>query len=176
MATVLGLSMGGYVALAMAALRPARLAGLILCDTRASADSEAGRQAREDGIRTVRAGHVGEFLDGMPVRLLSSKAPDALKRRVRTLSEQKAESIALALAAMRDRPDRNALLPSLKLPSLVLVGSDDTVTPPSDSRSMAQAIPGARFVELAGAGHLSMLEQPEPFARAVADFLDENRL
>jgi 3-oxoadipate enol-lactonase len=176
MATVAGLSMGGYVALAMAALHPARAAGLALCDTRASADSEAARQARQDGISKVKSGGLNEFLDGTPVRLLSSKASDALKRRVRTLSEQKAEAIVEALAAMRDRPDRTALLPSLRVPALVLVGSDDTVTPPSEARAMAQSIPGARFVELAGAGHLSMLEQPDAFVGALQAFLDENNL
>jgi pimeloyl-ACP methyl ester carboxylesterase len=173
MATVAGLSMGGYVALAVAARHPARLAGLALCDTRASADSDAGRQAREDGIAKVRSGGTNEFLDGMPVRLLSPKASDALKRRVRTLSEQKAEAIAAALAAMRDRPDRSALLPSLRVPSLVLVGSDDSVTPPSEARAMAQQIPGARYVEIAGAGHLSMLEQPDAFVAALKTFLDD---
>ncbi len=155
MATVVGLSMGGYAALALAALRPARLAGLVLCDTRAAADSEAGLKARQDGIQKVQSGGLGEFLDGMPVRLLSPRAADALKRRVRTLSEQKAEAVVHALAAMRDRPDRGALLPTLHLPSLVLVGADDTVTPPSEARAMAQSIPGSRFVELANAGHLS---------------------
>jgi pimeloyl-ACP methyl ester carboxylesterase len=176
MATVVGLSMGGYVALALAALRPARLAGLVLCDTRAAADSEAGLKAREDGIKMVQSGGLSAFLDGMPVRLLSPRAPDALKRRVRTLSEQKAEAVVHALAAMRDRPDRSALLGSLHLPSLVMVGAGDTVTPPSEARTMAQAIPGSRFVELAEAGHLSMLEQPEAFAAALSAFLDENRL
>jgi pimeloyl-ACP methyl ester carboxylesterase len=176
MATIVGLSMGGYVALALAALRPARVAALALCDTRASADSEAGRQARQDGIAKVRSGGLNEFLDGMPVRLLSPKSADALKRRVRTLSEQKAEAIVEALAAMRDRPDRTQLLPALRMPSLIVVGKDDTVTPPSEARAMAQAIPGSRFVEIADAGHLSMLEQPDAFVAALQAFLDENRL
>ncbi len=176
MATVAGLSMGGYVALALAARRPARLAGLVLCDTRASADSEAARQARQDGIAKVKSGGLNEFLDGMPVRLLSPTAPDALKRRVRTLSEQKDVAIVDALAAMRDRPDRTALLGQLHIPTLVLVGDGDTVTPPSEARAMAQAISGSRFVELAGAGHLSMLEQPDAFVAALTTFLDENRL
>jgi pimeloyl-ACP methyl ester carboxylesterase len=176
MATVCGLSMGGYVALAMAAKHPARLAGLILADTRASADSEAARQARVDGIAKVKSGGLNEFLDGMPVRLLSSKAADSLKRRVRTLSEQKADAVAHALLAMRDRPDRSELLPQLKLPSLVVVGSDDSVTPPSEAKAMAQAIPGSNFVEIAGAGHLSMLEQPSTFVSALAQFLEDNHL
>jgi pimeloyl-ACP methyl ester carboxylesterase len=176
MATVVGLSMGGYAALAMAARRPARLAALALCNTRASADSEAARQARQDGIAKLKSGGLNEFLDGMPVRMLSPKSNDALKRRVRMLSEQKADAVVEALAAMRDRPDRSALLPSLRLPVLVVAGTDDTVTPPSEARAMAQAIPGAKFVEIANAGHLSMLEQPDAFVAAMCAFLDENHL
>jgi pimeloyl-ACP methyl ester carboxylesterase len=176
MATVAGVSMGGYVALAMAAQHPARLAGLILADTRATADSDAARQARLDGIAHVKSGGLSEFLDGTPVRLLSAKAGDSLKRRIRTLSEQKADAVVNALAAMRDRPDRSSLLPQLRLPSLILVGSDDSVTPPSEAKAMAQSIPGSRFVEIANAGHLSMLEQPDAFVAAVESFLDDNHL
>jgi pimeloyl-ACP methyl ester carboxylesterase len=175
MATVAGLSMGGYVALALTAKHPARVAALALCDTRASADSEAGRQARQDGIQKVQSGGLNEFLDGMPVRLLSPAAPDALKRRVRTLSEQRADAVVDALAAMRDRPDRSALLGSLRVPSLIVVGADDTVTPPSEARAMAQSLAGSRFVEIPRAGHLSMLEQPDAFVAAFENFLDENR-
>jgi pimeloyl-ACP methyl ester carboxylesterase len=176
MATVAGCSMGGYVALALAARRPARVAALALVDTRASADSEAARQAREDGIAKVKSGGLNEFLDGTPVRMLSPKTGDEWKRRVRTLSEQKADAVVAALAAMRDRPDRTALLPLLGVPSLVVVGADDTVTPPSEAKAMAQAIPGVRFVEIAAAGHLSILEQPDAFVAAMQAFLDENSL
>jgi pimeloyl-ACP methyl ester carboxylesterase len=177
MATIVGLSMGGYVALALAERRPARVAGLVLCDTRAAADSEAAQQARQAGIEKVNSGGLSEFLDGMPVRLLSSRASDALKRRVRTLSEQKAEAVAAALAAMRDRPDRTTLLGRLQLPCMVMVGAEDTVTPPSEARMMAaEVLPGARFAEIAGAGHLSMLEQPEAFVAAMTRFLDDNNL
>jgi 3-oxoadipate enol-lactonase len=176
MATVAGLSMGGYVALALARRHPARLAALALCDTRATADSPEGRRAREDGIAKVRADGTAEFLDGMPVRLLSGRAPDALRRQVRTLAEQRPEAILAALAAMRDRPDRTGELGELGCPTLVLVGADDSITPPSEARTLAGAIPGARLVELANAGHLSNLEQPAAFAAALTQFLDDNQL
>jgi pimeloyl-ACP methyl ester carboxylesterase len=171
MAAIAGLSMGGYVALAFAERHPARLAALVLADTRAGADSPEGRQAREDGIRKVRADGTAEFLDGIPFRLLSSHAPEPLRRRVRGLAEQRADGIVAALAAMRDRPDRTAELGSIACPTLVLVGGDDSVTPPSEARAMAAAIPGARLAELAGAGHLANLEAPRAFDDAVAELL-----
>jgi pimeloyl-ACP methyl ester carboxylesterase len=173
MAAVGGLSMGGYVALAFARRHPARLSALILADTRAAADSEAARQAREDGIAKVLAGGTSEFLDGIPFRLLSGKADDALRRRVRGLAEQRPEGIIAALAAMRDRPDRTAELGELRCPTLVVAGAEDSVTPPSEAQAMARAIPGARYVDIPGAGHLSNLEAPEAFDAAVNSFLDE---
>jgi pimeloyl-ACP methyl ester carboxylesterase len=174
MATLAGLSMGGYVALAFARRHPARLAALALCDTRAGADGEAARQARQDGIRKLEADGVAEFLDGMPLRLLSRGASDLLRRRVRLLSEQRPHALIAALAAMRDRPDRTAELAEIRCPTLVLVGAEDTVTPPSEAETMAQAIPGSRLAVLPGAGHLSNLEVPAAFEAALTQFLDEN--
>lgn len=173
MAALAGVSMGGYVALAFAERFPHRLAALVLCDTRASADSPEALKARDDGIRKVRDDGTAEFLDGIPFRLLSARADDALRRRVRGLAEQRADGIVAALQAMRDRPDRTAVLARLRCPTLVVVGADDTVTPPAEVQAMARAIPGARFVELAGAGHLANLEAPDAFHRALAEFLDE---
>ena len=107
-------------------------------------------------------------------KLLSPQAPADLKARVRALGErQSADAITAALAALRDRPDRSAELPSIRVPTLVIVGAADGVTPPAESRTMAAAIPGAKLIEIPGAGHLSNLEAPAAFDRAVADFVAE---
>src|SRR5437899_3251335 len=135
-------------------------------------------RGREIGFEVTGGGPALLLLHPFPFdRRAWSDVAGRLGRRVVTmdfrgfgesaLSEQKAEAIVEALAAMRDRPDRTALLPSLRVPSLVLAGADDTVTPPSEARAMAQSIPGAKFVEIAGAGHLSMLEQPDAFVTAL---------
>ena len=81
--------------------------------------------------------------------------------------------IVAALAAMRDRPDRTAELARIDCPTLVMVGADDALTPPAEARALAAAIPGARVVELGGAGHLSNLEAPAAFHAALTQFLDE---
>jgi pimeloyl-ACP methyl ester carboxylesterase len=172
-ASVAGLSMGGYVALAFAARHPARLGALVLGDTRAGADSPEGKKGRDDGIALVRSRGAAAFVDPMPGRLLSARASEELKRRVRELGGSQApEAIAGALAAMRDRPDRTGELGAIACPALVMVGSDDALTPPAEARAMARAIPGCKLVELAGAGHLANLEAPDAFTRALGDFLD----
>lgn len=176
MASVLGLSMGGYVALALAARHRGRVAALVLCDTRAAADSEVARAAREATMRQVRSDGSAAFLDGVPERLLSRHASDDLRQRVRDLCVDRAESILAGTRALAGRSDRTPLLPTLDVPTLVLCGGEDTTSPAPEMRAMAQAIPDAEYVELAGAGHLSNLEAPGRFDEAVARFLAAHEL
>lgn len=175
-AVLCGFSMGGYVALAFAARFPERLAGLVLADTRAGADPEEVRAARtETALRVLREGP-GFLADTMPEKLLSQTTLESgpgLVGRVRTLMrDQPRQGVAAALLAMRDRPDRTAELARIARPTLVLCGAEDGVTPPAEMRTMAEAIPGARYAQIPGAGHLSNLENPEAFNRLVAGFLD----
>jgi 3-oxoadipate enol-lactonase len=173
-AAIGGLSMGGYVALAFAARHPARLSALILADTRAAADSPDAKRARDDGIARLRAGDAAAFLAPMPDKLLSPRAPAALRDQVGALAAaQSPEALAWALAAMRDRPDRSDGVRGLRCPTLVVVGSDDAITPPAEAAALRATIPGARLVELPGAGHLSGLEAPAAFSAAVGEFLDD---
>jgi pimeloyl-ACP methyl ester carboxylesterase len=170
MASVLGLSMGGYVALALAARHPARLASLILCDTRAGADSPEGKRGRDQAIAAVRA-DLTAYLDAMPKRLLGPRADASTVVRTRALMDARLDGVVWALAAMRDRPDRSAELSAIDCPTLVVVGVDDAMTPPAEARAMAGAIRGARLIEIPTAGHLSNLEAPAAFNLAVAEFL-----
>ena len=174
-AVLCGLSMGGYVALAFAALFPHRLAGLILADTRATADPASFKSARTTNAqRVLREGMV--FLaDDMLFKLLTPQtlASDVeLSRRVwSVMVSQRREGIAAALLAMRDRPSRLEELPAIQCPTIVLVGAEDTLTPPVESASMAEIIPGARYEQVEGAGHLSNMEKPEAFNGLVRDFI-----
>jgi 3-oxoadipate enol-lactonase len=177
MASVAGLSMGGYVALALAERHKARLASLILADTRAAADSDVARAARDATIANVK-GPVGlaTFLDGVPSRFLSPHADDSLRIRVRDLCSERAETIVSATRMLRDRPDRSSLLPNIDCPTLVICGGEDTISPPGEMRALAQVIPDAEYVEIAGAGHLSNLEAPDRFDDALARFLNAHDL
>lgn len=168
-----GFSMGGYVALALARRRPAHLAALALVDTRASADDAAGKAKRDESIATVRASGVAPIADGMVPRLLDPRSlsnADLVERVRRIMLRQRPETVEADLAAMRDRPDAREGLPQISLPTLVVVGETDTLTPPADSEAMAAAIPGAVLARIAGAGHLAPMERPGAVAKALGDF------
>jgi pimeloyl-ACP methyl ester carboxylesterase len=171
MASVCGLSMGGYVALSIAERHRGRVAALVLADTRAAADSDVAKLAREATMRKVRDDGPAAFLDGVPERLLSRHASDDLRQRVRDLCVDRAETILAATRALAHRPDRTSLLPRIDCPTLVICGGEDTTSPAPEMRSLAAQIPGAEYVEIAGAGHLSNLEAPDRFDEAVARFL-----
>lgn len=171
MAAVLGLSMGGYVALSIVARHRARVSALILADTRAAADSDVARAAREATIRQLRNDGASQFLNGVPERLLSRHAGLDLRVRVRQLCSERADALVAATRALAHRPDRTQLLPTLDCPTLVVCGGEDSTSPASEMRAMALAIPDSEFVEIAGAGHLSNLEAPDRFDDAVARFL-----
>jgi 3-oxoadipate enol-lactonase len=170
-AAVLGMAMGGYTALAFAVRHPARLAALILADTRAGADSAETREARDRAIGRIKATGSGPYLDGSLARLLSPSASPDLVGFLRARAETRPASLIAGIEALRDRPDRAAELGAIRVPTLAIRGSDDQVTPAVDMQQMAGAIAGATFVSLSGAGHLSHIEAPEAFQRALMTFL-----
>ncbi len=174
-AVLCGLSMGGYIAFEFARRWPDRLAGLILMDTRAEADSPDGRRGRDAMIAKVRAQGVASVADDLIPKLLG---PEALGRpeivgRVRGMLEGTLlDGMVGALEAMRDRPDSSALLPALAaVPVQVVVGEEDRLTPPADAERMAAAIPGATLARIPGAGHLAPLERPAATTEVVGRFL-----
>jgi pimeloyl-ACP methyl ester carboxylesterase len=173
-AGVLGMSMGGYTALACAIRHPARVSALVLCDTRADADPPAMHAARDGAIARIRATGSGPYLDGSMARLLSPAAPPSLVSFLREWAEPRAESLIAGIEALRDRPDRSAELGAIRCPTLAIRGTDDQVTPVEVMREMAAAIDGAALVELPGAGHLAHLEAPGPFEEALLPFLSTN--
>jgi 3-oxoadipate enol-lactonase len=170
-ATVGGMSMGGYVALAFAARHGKRLRSLILADTKAAADSPEARQGREASINLVETQGVAAMLDKQIPRLLSANASDSLRAQVRRLGEQSPATVIAGIRALRDRPDRTPELASIKVPTLLVVGTDDVLSPPAEFEDMAARIPQARTVLIPGAGHLSCLEKTEAFSAALMGFL-----
>jgi pimeloyl-ACP methyl ester carboxylesterase len=154
---------------------PHRFAGMILADTRATADSEPQREGRRKAIATVRQRGSSAIADDMLPKLLGEttrQQQPALIQQVRGMIEgNPPEAIAGALEAMLGRPDSTPLLSRLTLPTLILCGDEDVLTPPSDSQAMHAAIPGSRLEMIKGAGHLSNLERPGPFSEALASFL-----
>lgn len=168
-----GLSMGGYVAFAFLRKHAARLAGLILADTRAAADSEEGRQGRYENAGLAEKEGSAALADRLLPKLLapaSQGGPVARAARELMLSTPPA-GMARALRGMAVRPDSTALLGRIQVPTLVVVGEQDPLSPPAEAEAMAQSIPNAKLVRIPNAGHLSNLEQPTAFTNALEEFL-----
>jgi pimeloyl-ACP methyl ester carboxylesterase len=169
-AVVVGLSMGGQIALDLAARHPDRVAGLLLADTSAGAEPDRpGRLAAAD--RLEREGmdpYAVENLYRM-VRPGGSKAVAA--HVLRMMREADPIGAAAAQRARADRPDRFADLPAIAVPTTVVVGADDAFTPVPDAAAIADGIPGAELVVIDAAAHLPNLEQPTAFDTALAALL-----
>jgi pimeloyl-ACP methyl ester carboxylesterase len=174
-AVVGGLSMGGYISLAVAKVAPRRLDGLVLADTKAPADNEAGRAAREAMIALVTDKGPEAVADMMLPKLTgatSQRDQPELSDAVRTLILRNTpEAIASAVRAMKLREDANGWISSVTCPTLIVCGAEDVLTPPAESEAMATAIPGSELVAVPGAGHLSNLEAPMAFTEALTRFL-----
>ena len=168
-----GLSMGGYVALRLSDRHPARVAALVLADTRARADDATGREARDRAIAAVRRDGVVGLVDDLVPRLVAGAASPAVRKRVRRLAlDQSPAAVIAALEAMRDRPDSTPVLARLRVPAVVIVGEHDELTPPREAATMAAAVGDGALHVIAGAGHLSSLERPDEFTAVVAGLLD----
>jgi pimeloyl-ACP methyl ester carboxylesterase len=170
-AVVVGLSMGGYAALAFWRAHPDRVAGLVLANTRSGADDEAGQQRRKDLAQRLHAEGNG-FLVESPPPLLSASAPESLWNRVKDIiRRQPANAIASASLGMGQRPDYTGDLAGVNVPTLVITAAGDTLIPAAASTPMASQVPGARLETIENAGHLSNLEAPEEFNRLLRSHL-----
>ena len=176
-AVIGGLSMGGYVSLAFARLFPQLLSGLILADTKAAPDDEAGKEKRNEMIAFAHACGSRAVAEKMLPNLLaetSRTADPALARQVVAWGEaQSVSGLVNGLRALRDRPDSSPILPSISVPVLAIGGAADAITTPDIMRQMAAAIPAAKHALIPRAGHLSNLENPAAFNQALDEFLQE---
>lgn len=174
-AVIGGLSMGGYIALAVARLFPDRLRGLMLFSTRAGADGDEAKANRDKAIATAQEQGPAPAGEGMFPKLL---APANYEAQPETATELKTimagattAGVVMALTAMRDRPDATPLLGQISAPTLIVHGEEDQVIPKSEAEAMAAAIPGSQLHLIAQAGHVPNLEQPEEFNRIIGEFL-----
>ncbi|HEY7636739.1 MAG TPA: alpha/beta fold hydrolase, partial [Gemmatimonadales bacterium] len=171
-----GLSMGGYIAFEFLRSWRRRVRGLVLVDTRAEADSPEGRRARDAAAALARERGAAAIADeALPKSLTPftlTHAPETAQRVRAMMAATPVAGIVGALGAMRDRADSTALLPTLSdLPTLILVGELDQLTPPARAQAMADAIPGSRCIIIPEAGHLSSVEAADRVTRALLEFL-----
>jgi 3-oxoadipate enol-lactonase len=170
-----GLSMGGYAAFAFLRKYPQRVSGLILADTRPGADTTEAQSNRENVARLAETQGAGAVADLQMPRLLSEYTREhhtEVEIRVRQMIEAATvQGIAAASRGMAERADSTELLAGITCPTLIIVGEQDALTPPSIAQEYAAHIPGAQLAVISNAGHLSNLEQPEAFIQAVRGFL-----
>jgi 3-oxoadipate enol-lactonase len=167
---IAGLSMGGYTALAIAAAYPGFARAFAFASTSAAPDDDEGRQKRAAGIATIRREGWRRFGTASIPSLLNATGPQfpAHSKHLMTMFEHAGDSgLPPTLMALASRPDRRALLPEIRVPSIVIVGSVDVLTPPDRAREIATGVAGASLHVLDGVAHLSSMEAPV----AVADLL-----
>lgn len=175
-AVIGGLSMGGYVAFAFTRLHPERVRALVLADTRAQADTEEARRNREamanralqEGMEAIAEAQMPKLLVPKTLR----EEPEKVARVREMIVGTNPEGAAAALRGMKARRDQSDLLPRLNVPTLIIVGSEDQLTPPTDAEIMHHEIRGSRLEIIKGTGHISNVECPEEFNHAFVSFLD----
>jgi len=178
-AVVCGLSMGGYVVFELWRRYPDRIRGIVLCDTKAEADSPDARRGRDELAALAERAGADAVAERLLPKLLASATrsaqPEVVRQVGKMIRRTPVPGLTGALRALRDRPDSTATLKTIRVPTLVVAGEKDEISPPSVMRAMAAAIPGAQFVTIPAAGHLAPLEQPLATTRALADFLETLR-
>lgn len=170
-----GLSMGGYIAFAIQRLAPERVTRLALLDTGSRSDTPEAGERRKAAIAKAEAGGLESVVEALwPLFVHKNRRDDAALKRIvfdmaRTVG---ADAFASQQRAILTRPDSRGGLPTIRCPTLVLVGEGDELTPPALAEEMAQLIPGSRLVKVPDSGHLSTLEKPEAVTKALVEWME----
>ena len=170
-----GLSMGGYIMFELVRRFPDRIAALVLCNTKATADSAEAKLGRDALAATARQRGARTVANEMVPKLLAAETrasqSDVVREVTEMIARQPVSGIVGALRALRDRPDSTATLAEIRVPALVVAGDDDQIAPADGMKAMAGRIAGARFEMIRNAGHLTPLEQPHAFNAVLRSFL-----
>lgn len=172
-ATICGLSLGGYVALHFAAHHSERISSLILCDTRADGDSNEAKDKRYALMQKITKDGLEGFAEDFSKQVLSveslrnTELQENLKEEI---LKNRQEDVLMTLGALASRRDSTSLLHRIEVPTLVVVGDDDRITPVDVNRTLAENLPHAEFRMIPHAGHLPNLEQPDIFNYCLQDF------
>jgi 3-oxoadipate enol-lactonase len=175
-AVIGGLSMGGYITFALFRHVPQYFRAMVLADTRAQADPPQALEGRTKMLAALKEHGVAVVADEMLPKLVSGNTLTSQAEVVETLRamilRNPVDVVTGAIVALMTRPDSLPLLPTIRCPTLIVVGDQDAITPPAMSEEMQRSIPGAELVVIPDAGHMSNMEQPDAFNRALARFLE----
>ena len=167
-ALVGGVSMGGYVAIALTRLDPGRVRGLLLIDTQSTPDDEAGRARREAAAQDVEKNGVGALVEGLLPKLMVPGVASETRARVeKMMRAQSARAVAAASRGMAARLDGKDILSRFSGPCSIVVGAQDAITPVDKAKEMQALVAGSTLDVIEGAGHLSNLERPAEFSAIV---------
>jgi 3-oxoadipate enol-lactonase len=173
--TYVGFSMGGYIGWQFWRQHRSRIGALVMCDTRAVADNDEGRAMRLKMAAHVAEWGAGKVAEAMEPKLFAEHTrntrPELVTATREVITNTDVRAIAAAQLGMAARVDSTALLADIDVPTLVIVGQHDVLSTRDEMRGMAEKIPGAKFVEIAGAGHMTPVEAPAAVSAALRDFL-----
>ena len=175
-----GLSMGGYISLRAIERIQEKFSALILCDTKSAADDNEGRLKRASAIKQINFGEFNGFIESFVTNCFGEKfvrENNAEYKKVISRSKKNNPSgVKGCLLAMACRTDTTSYLSKIKIPTLVVCGSEDKLTPPSAMKLMADQIPNSKFITVEGAGHMIPIENPQLVNKLIKDFLVHNKV
>lgn len=170
-----GLSMGGYINWQFLRKYPQKIKTLILCDTRAVADTPEGVSNRMNMVENILANGAESIVEPMLGKLVSD---NTMKNNVQVVGQLKEmirntspEGMAAALRGMAERPDSTELLEQIEIPALLIVGEEDQLSPPEEMKGLVEKIPGARIEIIRDAGHMAPMEAPDEVNQYILTFL-----
>lgn len=172
-----GFSMGGYILWQFALHYPRRVKAVVLCDTRAAADSTEAREGRFKTADDVLKKGTRALIETMLPKLLSkatlSQRPEVVTQVTQIMRTCEPSAVAAALRGMAEREDVTSQLSKITQPALIIVGAEDAISPPAEMRGMAELIPHVQYVEIPEAGHMTTLENPGAVTEALQRFVEE---
>jgi pimeloyl-ACP methyl ester carboxylesterase len=177
--TLVGFSMGGYIAWQFVRKYAARVRALVQCDTKAAADTEEARQNRLKMAESIHEWGSARVADTLSPKFFSRRTqeskPEIVAAVRRMIESAPPDAIAAAQRGMAARPDVTSLLPQITVPTLLIGGAEDVISPPEEMRSIAAAMPSARYVEIADAGHMAPMENSDAVNAALLQFIVKER-
>ncbi|MDH3268850.1 MAG: alpha/beta hydrolase [Ignavibacteria bacterium] len=175
-----GLSMGGYISLRAIERIQEKFSALILCDTKSSADDNEGKLKRAAAIKLINSGGFESFIDAFVLNCFGEKFVKEKRNEYDAVVNRSMMNNSIGvkgcLLAMVSRTDTTNILNKIKLPTLIICGSEDKLSPPDVMKSMAEQIPNSEFVLVKNTGHMTPIESPQVVNQAIKNFLTKNRI
>lgn len=172
---VIGFSMGGYIALRAVEREPDRFRAIVLCDTKSAADDDAGRLKRASAIRLINEEGIEQFAaDFVPMTFredAKERIPDIYNTVLEQAQTETPAGVKGCLLAMAVRTDTTHALSDIQVPTLLVVGEHDALSPPAVMRQMQEQIEGAELIVVPEAGHMAPLENPDAVTQGIVEFL-----